>query len=101
MICAGTQRGGGESTESWVELLGAGVPNVRRDCQTAVAQPSVTKGDESPAGASGHGGEPGDSIHVAHLCKAVMKLSQFARQAGFVNMELDCQAGDAFLQPEG
>lgn len=101
MICAGTQRGGGESAESWVELLGAGVPNVRRDCQTTDTQSSVTKADECPAGASRHGGEPGDSPHVAHLCEAVMKLSQFAHRAGLINIELHCQAGDAFLQPEG
>lgn len=81
-------------------LLGAGVPNVRRGCQTADAQPSVTEGDECPAGASRHGGEPADSIHVARLCKAFVKLSQFPHRAGFVNTELDCQAGDAFLQPE-
>lgn len=62
------------------------MPNVRRDCQTTDAQPSVTKGDERPAGGSRHGRKPGEGIHVAHLYKAFMKLSQFPHQAGFVNM---------------
>lgn len=62
------------------------MPNVRRGCQTADAQPSVTKGDEHPEGASRHGGEPGDGIHVAHVCEVIMKLSESPHQAGFVNM---------------
>lgn len=48
--------------------------NVGRNCQTTDAQPSVTDGDECPAGVSRLGGESGENIH-SHFCKAIIKLS--------------------------
>lgn len=47
------------------------MPNVRRDCQTADAQPSVTDGDGCSAGKSRPGGEPGEYLNVSYLSKAI------------------------------
>lgn len=62
MICAGPLWEEQKRAESWAQIPGTGVPNVRGNRQTTDAKPNITDGDGCPPGTSKHAGEPAEDI---------------------------------------